>query len=77
MRKTLPEKYAYIHGVKDVEKPVDLNLAIRGNPFRPGDLIPRGFRPCWRRRRADSVSRRAAAGSSCRHDRETADRHSA
>jgi hypothetical protein len=35
MRKTLPEKYAYIHGVKDVEKPVDLNLAIRGNPFRP------------------------------------------
>jgi len=43
MRKTLPERYAYIHGVKDVEKPVDLNLAIRGNPFRPGDVIPRGF----------------------------------
>jgi cytochrome c553 len=43
MRKTLPEKYAYIHGVKDVEKPVDLNIAIRGNPFRSGDLVPRGF----------------------------------
>jgi hypothetical protein len=43
MRKTLPEKYAYIHGVKDVERPVDLNIAIRGNPFRSGDLVPRGF----------------------------------
>ena len=43
MRKTLPEKYAYIHGVKDVEKPVDLNIAIRGNPFRSGDVVPRGF----------------------------------
>src|SRR5262245_38597362 len=43
MRKTQPEKYAYIHGVKDVEKPVDLNLAIRGNPFRAGDVVARGF----------------------------------
>jgi hypothetical protein len=43
MRKTLPEKYSYIHGVKDVEKPVDLNVAIRGNPMRSGDVVPRGF----------------------------------
>jgi hypothetical protein len=43
MRKTLPEKYSYIHGVRDVEKPVDLNLAIRGNPMRNGDVVPRGF----------------------------------
>ena len=43
MRKTLPEKYSYIHGVKDVEKPADLNIAIRGNPFRAGDVVPRGF----------------------------------
>jgi cytochrome c553/mono/diheme cytochrome c family protein len=43
MRKTLPEKYAYVHAVKDVEKPVDLNIALRGNPFRAGDVVPRGF----------------------------------
>jgi hypothetical protein len=43
MRKTLPEKYSYIHGVKDVEKPVDLPVAIRGNPMRSGDVVPRGF----------------------------------
>ena len=43
MRKTLPERYAYIHGVKDVEKPVDLPVAIRGNPFRNGEVVPRGF----------------------------------
>lgn len=43
MRKTLPERYAYIHGVKDVEKPVDLPVAIRGNPFRSGEVVPRGF----------------------------------
>jgi cytochrome c553/mono/diheme cytochrome c family protein len=43
MQKALPEKYAYVHGVKDVEKPVDLKVHLRGNPMRLGDTVPRGF----------------------------------
>lgn len=43
MKKTLPEKYAYIHGVKDVEKPANLKVAIRGSAYRFGDEAPRGF----------------------------------
>ena len=45
MRKALPEKYAYVHGVKDVEKPVEQKLHIRGNPMREGDVVPRRFLP--------------------------------
>ena len=33
MKKVLPPKYAYVHGVQDVEKPQNLQLAIRGNPM--------------------------------------------
>ncbi|MEO2048338.1 MAG: DUF1549 and DUF1553 domain-containing protein [Pirellulales bacterium] len=31
------------HGVKDVESPVDMRIAIRGNPRILGDRVPRGF----------------------------------
>ena len=43
MEKALPAKYAYVHGVRDVEKPVDLKVHLRGNPTRLGDTVPRGF----------------------------------
>jgi mono/diheme cytochrome c family protein len=43
MRKALPPKYAYVHGVQDVEKPADLQVHLRGNPMRLGDTVPRGF----------------------------------
>jgi hypothetical protein len=43
MRDALPEKYAYIHGVRDVEKPVDLKVSVRGSAFRLGEDAPRGF----------------------------------
>ncbi|MDP2055878.1 MAG: PSD1 and planctomycete cytochrome C domain-containing protein [Acidobacteriota bacterium] len=43
MEKAMPEKFAYVHGVKDVEKPVDLKVHLRGNPVRLGDTVPRGF----------------------------------
>ena len=43
MKKALPEKYAYVHGVRDLEKPVDLKIAIRGSAYRTGDEAPRGF----------------------------------
>ena len=45
MKKALPEKYAYVHGVTDVEKPVEQKLHIRGNPMREGDVVPRRFLP--------------------------------
>ena len=33
--KALPPKYAYVHGVRDVEKPVNLKVSLRGNPYKP------------------------------------------
>jgi hypothetical protein len=44
-KKALPEKYAYVHGVKDVEKAVEQKLHVRGNPMREGDVVPRRFLP--------------------------------
>ncbi len=43
MKKALPPKYAYVHGVQDVEKPQNLQLAVRGNPMKLGDEVPRHF----------------------------------
>lgn len=43
MKKALPEKYAYVHGVRDLDAPVDLQVHLRGNPMRLGDAVPRGF----------------------------------
>ncbi len=43
MKKALPPKYAYVHGVQDVEKPQNLQLAIRGNPMKLGEEVPRHF----------------------------------
>ena len=42
-QKKLENGYAYVHGVRDVEKPVDLQVHLRGNPLRLGDTVPRGF----------------------------------
>ncbi len=43
MQKAMPPKYAYVHGVRDVETPGDLKVHVRGNPMRLGDVVPRGF----------------------------------
>lgn len=43
MQKALPEKFAYVHGVRDMEKSENLKINIRGNVFRLGDEAPRGF----------------------------------
>ncbi|HET9372118.1 MAG TPA: PSD1 and planctomycete cytochrome C domain-containing protein [Vicinamibacterales bacterium] len=43
MEKTLPAKYPYVHGVQDLGEPQDLNVSLRGNPFRLGDEVPRGY----------------------------------
>jgi hypothetical protein len=42
-RKKLEPYYPFIHGVKDAEKPVDLPLALRGNPETLGEEVPRHF----------------------------------
>jgi cytochrome c553 len=42
-RKKLDPKYQYVHGVTDLQKPVDLPLAIRGNPENLGPTVPRHF----------------------------------
>ena len=61
LRKAQPPKYPFVHGVGDVEKPVDLKVSMRGNPLqsrrRGAAPLPLGARGRRRRRR----SRRAAA----------------
>jgi cytochrome c553 len=42
-RKKLEPGYPYLHGVKDSDKPVNIPVAIRGNPFNLGQEVPRHF----------------------------------
>jgi hypothetical protein len=43
LRKEQPAEYAFVHGVADAEKPVNLRISKRGNPFNLGDEEPRHF----------------------------------
>jgi len=43
LKKAMPTQYAYVHGVKDAEKPVNLKVSVRGNPYNLADEVPRGF----------------------------------
>ena len=43
LRKAQPPKYAFVHGVADVEKPVNLKIGKRGSPYNLGDEEPRHF----------------------------------
>ena len=38
MTKALPPKFPYVHGVKDVEKPANLKVSLRGSAYRLGEL---------------------------------------
>jgi hypothetical protein len=42
-RKKLEPAYPFMHGVEDAAKPVELQLAIRGNPENLGPEVPRHF----------------------------------
>lgn len=42
-QKKLDNGYAFVHGVRDIEKSGDLQVHLRGNPLRLGDSVPRGF----------------------------------
>ena len=43
LRKAQPPKYAFVHGVRDVETPINLKVSIRGSPYKLGDEVPRRF----------------------------------
>jgi len=42
-RKKLEPHYPFVHGVRDSEKPVNIQLARRGNPENLGEEVPRHF----------------------------------
>jgi hypothetical protein len=42
-RKKLDPHFPFVHGVKDSEKPADIQLALRGNPENLGADVPRHF----------------------------------
>jgi hypothetical protein len=43
LKKKIDPYYPFIHGVKDSDKPVNIQLAIRGNPENLGPEVPRHF----------------------------------
>ena len=43
LRKAQPPKFAFVHGVADLEKAVDLRVSKRGSPYNLGDVEPRHF----------------------------------
>src|SRR4051812_18847158 len=43
LRKAQPPKFAFVHGVADVEKPVEIKVSKRGSPYNLGDEEPRHF----------------------------------
>jgi hypothetical protein len=43
LRKAQPPKYAFVHGVADVAKPVNLRVSRRGSPYNLGEEVPRHF----------------------------------
>jgi mono/diheme cytochrome c family protein len=43
MKKALPPKFTYVHGVRDAARPENLKVALRGNPMNLGNEVPRRF----------------------------------
>jgi len=43
LKKSIDPYYPFIHGVKDAQKPVNIQLALRGNPETLGPEVPRHF----------------------------------
>jgi hypothetical protein len=43
LRQEQPAPFAFVHGVADAEKPVDLRISKRGSPYNLGDETPRHF----------------------------------
>src|SRR5262245_61270644 len=43
LQKKLQPAYPFLHGVTDAEKPIDLPVSVRGNPYNLGPEVPRHF----------------------------------
>jgi Protein of unknown function (DUF1553)/Protein of unknown function (DUF1549)/Planctomycete cytochrome C len=43
LREAEPPRYPFVHGVADVDKPVNLRVSKRGSPYNLGDEVPRHF----------------------------------
>ncbi len=43
LEKDMPPMYPFYHSMVDVDKPADVNIALRGDPKTPGDIAPRRF----------------------------------
>lgn len=43
LKKDLPAQYPFLHTIRDVEKPADIHVYIRGNPQDKGEIAPRKF----------------------------------
>jgi hypothetical protein len=42
-KSAVPERYPFLHAVKDVDEPKDMPLQQRGNPYSLGKAVPRRF----------------------------------
>jgi cytochrome c553 len=43
LKKALPSQYPFLHAITEVEKPADLPVHLRGDPYNLGDPVPRRF----------------------------------
>jgi mono/diheme cytochrome c family protein len=43
LKQALPPKYPYLHAIRDIEKPANMRVQLRGNPETLGDEAPRRF----------------------------------
>ncbi|HXI31152.1 MAG TPA: PSD1 and planctomycete cytochrome C domain-containing protein [Vicinamibacterales bacterium] len=43
LRKAQPAKYPFVHGVGDIDTPINLKVSKRGSPYNLGDEVPRHF----------------------------------
>ena len=74
MAKALPPKYAFVHGVRDLETAQDLKVHVRGNPMRLGDTVPRGFVSVLSPERSPRLHDRQRPARTGPHHRRPADR---
>jgi mono/diheme cytochrome c family protein len=42
-KKSLPEKYPFLHAIEDIERPENMKVHVRGNPENLGEEAPRAF----------------------------------
>ena len=74
-RKKLEPAYPFMHGVEDAAKPVELQLAIRGNPENLGPEVPRHFLSILSSGRTQAFQQRQRPPGTGRRYSQAAHRH--